>query len=217
MLVNKKPFYVSLSEIQSRLVAPKGQFNAFGKYNYRSCEDILEAVKPLLKEFKMVLTIDDDIKMIGDRFYIVATATLTDGSVAHESKAMAREPLNKKGMDEAQITGSVSSYARKYALNGLFAIDDNKDTDERPAHVDEEKPLEEIKRRGPLIEMIKDHCGRLTKGMVISQKVEWLGENLQVDSMKRLEKWTIEKLIETIKKLEGMKIEPIVVGPEWED
>lgn len=125
-----------LNEIQQALKAPKGQKNTFGNYNYRSCEDILEAVKPLLGE--CVLTISDDIVMLGDRFYVKATATLMDVGFTDAKKpyaeqisvsAFARESLDKKGMDSAQITGAASSYARKYALNGLFCIDDTKDAD----------------------------------------------------------------------------------------
>lgn len=121
---------MSLSKIQSELKAPKGQFNNFGKYKYRSCEDIVEAVKPILLKYKASLTISDDIVLIGDRFYVKATAILKieDGET-HSTIAFAREPENKKGMDESQITGATSSYARKYALNGLFAIDDTKDAD----------------------------------------------------------------------------------------
>lgn len=126
-----------LSQIQAQLKAPKNQRNAFGGYNYRSCEDILEAVKPLLGE--ACLTISDDIVLIGDRFYIKATAKLSLGSEVIENSAFAREPLAKKGMDEAQITGATSSYARKYALNGLFAIDDTKDADATNTHGKEEK------------------------------------------------------------------------------
>ncbi len=119
-----------LIEIQSKLKAPKNQRNNFGKYNYRSAEDILEAVKPLLKEQSCTLTIEDDIVQIGERYYIKATATLYNekGTMA-QTHAFAREAETKAGMDVSQITGATSSYARKYALNGLFAIDDNKDTD----------------------------------------------------------------------------------------
>ena len=119
-----------LQSIQSKLKAPKSQYNNFGKYPYRSCEDILEAVKPLLAEEKCTLTISDDVTMIGDWIYVKATATLTNESGAKEqTTAFAREESVKKGMDAAQITGSTSSYARKYALNGLFCIDDTKDPD----------------------------------------------------------------------------------------
>jgi len=121
---------MSLSKIQVELKAPKSQFNKFGKYKYRSLEDITEAVKPLLEKYKCALTIEDDIVMVGERIYVKSTATITfSGEDAHSVSAFAREPLQKKGMDEAQITGATSSYARKYALNGLFALDDTKDAD----------------------------------------------------------------------------------------
>jgi len=120
---------MSLFKIQAELKAPKGQTNTFGKYKYRSCEDIVEAVKPILTKYKVYLTISDDIVLIGDRYYVKATAKLTGADINESVSAFAREPLNKKGMDEAQLTGATSSYARKYALNGLFAIDDTKDAD----------------------------------------------------------------------------------------
>ena len=117
-------------EIQGRLNAPKGQYNKFGNYRYRSCEDILAAVKPLLKEVGCVLTITDEVVMVGSRIYIKATAKLVNGGgVMVTTTAFAREEEAKKGMDGSQITGAASSYARKYALNGLFAIDDTKDAD----------------------------------------------------------------------------------------
>lgn len=118
-----------LLKIQSELKAPKNQKNAFGGYNYRSCEDILEAVKPLLRQEKLILRLTDELVNIGDRYYIKATAILTDGHDTIENVAYAREEETKKGMDGSQITGASSSYARKYALNGLFLIDDVKDSD----------------------------------------------------------------------------------------
>ena len=118
-----------LINIQKRLKAPKGNFNSFGKYKYRSCEDILEAVKPLLAEEGCTLTLSDEVVLIGDRFYIKATACLFDGTDVQIVTALAREEDTKKGMDGSQITGTASSYARKYALNGLFLIDDTKDAD----------------------------------------------------------------------------------------
>jgi len=126
----------ALIEIQSKLQAPKGQVNKFGNYNYRSCEDILAAVKPLLFEYKVHLTINDDIVLIGDRYYVKATACISDGKEIETVSAFARESFEKKGMDAAQITGAASSYARKYALNGLFAIDDTKDADATNKHED---------------------------------------------------------------------------------
>lgn len=118
-----------LFEIQQRLRAPKGQYNKFGKYSYRSCEDILEAVKPILQELGCTLVLFDDIVLIGDRYYVKATARLRGEGVDEIATAYARESDTKAGMDSSQVTGSTSSYARKYALNGLFCIDDNKDAD----------------------------------------------------------------------------------------
>ena len=118
-----------LAKIQSELKAPKGQYNSFGKYKYRSCEDVTEAVKPLLKEHNCVLLLSDELVNIGERYYIKATVTLDSGSGHISVTGYAREEENKKGMDGAQITGAASSYARKYALNGLLAIDDTKDAD----------------------------------------------------------------------------------------
>ena len=125
-----------LMKIQSELKAPKGQYNSFGKYNYRSCEDILEGVKPLLAANKATLRITDEVVMIGDRYYIKATAIIGDAESGEgiSVSAFAREDETKKGMDLAQVTGSVSSYARKYALNGLFCIDDTKDSDSTNTH-----------------------------------------------------------------------------------
>lgn len=145
-----------LSIIQSKLVCPKNQKNNFGNYNYRSCEDILEALKPLLKDNNIYVTINDEIVLIGNRYYVKATAnaiTNDTGKLIASCTGWAREAESKKGMDEAQITGAASSYARKYALNGLFAIDDSKDPDtmkpednkkqpENPTHKPEQKPSE---------------------------------------------------------------------------
>jgi hypothetical protein len=125
-----------LTQIQSRLVAPKGQRNTFGNYDYRSCEDILNALKPLLAELNAVVTLSDEMVQVGDRIYVKATATLSTGTsdTYDEIKvtAYAREPFARKGMDDAQVTGATSSYARKYALSGLFAIDHTKDADHGP-------------------------------------------------------------------------------------
>jgi hypothetical protein len=151
---SKKTIISRLAEIQRELKAPKNQFNKFGNYKYRSCEDILEAVKPLLND--LVLTIGDEIVNVGDRYYIKATAVLTNGEQFVENSAFARESLSKKGMDDAQVSGSASSYARKYALNGLFSIDDQKDSDslnddkeekspnKRPAYMATKKQVEVI-------------------------------------------------------------------------
>lgn len=124
-----------LSEIQTTLNAPKNLHNKFGGYNYRSAEGILEAVKPLLKTHGLTLVVSDEVELIGDRIYVKATATVKNAEGEQESSsAFAREADSKKGMDEAQITGSASSYARKYALNGLFCIDDGQDPDSQNKH-----------------------------------------------------------------------------------
>ena len=125
-----------LQGIQSSLKAPKGQTNKFGGYRYRSAEDILEALKPLLGEWGCSLVIQDDMVEVGGRVYVKATANLIDNETESvlSTSAFAREAEAKKGMDDAQITGSASSYARKYALNGLFAIDDTKDPDATNTH-----------------------------------------------------------------------------------
>lgn len=132
-----------LSKIQAELKAPKNQHNKFGNYNYRSCEDILEALKPHLSEHGVIVTISDDIVYENERFYVRATATITDGDKSFSTTAYARESVDKKGMDSAQITGASSSYARKYALNGLFLIDDTKDADATNDHDKVVKPTKE--------------------------------------------------------------------------
>lgn len=126
-----KPIFAALMAVQAELKAPKNQHNSFGKYDYRSAEDIIEAVKPLLKENGLFLNMSDDITLIGDRYYVKATVKVVDVVTGEsvQTSALAREAAQKKGMDESQVTGTASSYARKYALNGLFAIDDNRDAD----------------------------------------------------------------------------------------
>ena len=128
--------------IQASLKAPKNQRNAFGNYNYRSCEDILEAVKPLLYDTQTTLTVSDEMVEVGGRIYVKATATLKDAEtweIIEQNSAYARESESKKWMDDSQITWATSSYARKYALNGLFCIDDVKDADATNTHWKEEK------------------------------------------------------------------------------
>ena len=138
--------YTKLGEVQVKLNAPKSRYNSFGNYNYRSLEDILEAVKPLLIESGLSLWLTDSIELIQDRYYLKATATLTDGKETIQTSALARESLAKKGMDDSQITGTASSYARKYCLNGLFLIDDVKDADTDEHHQTvNQKPDEEKK------------------------------------------------------------------------
>lgn len=132
-----------LAQIQAQVKAPKGQVNKFGNYKYRSCEDIVEAVKPVINKLGFYLTLSDEIVQIGERIYVKATATISNGESTFTCSAFAREEEVKKGMDSAQITGAASSYARKYALNGLFAIDDTKDADATNTHEKDEPTSEE--------------------------------------------------------------------------
>lgn len=139
--------YEKLIKVQTELKAPKSKFNSFGKYKYRSLEDILEGVKPLLEKNKASLVIADSIEQVGDRYYLKATATFidTENGESVSNSALARESADKKGQDDSQITGTASSYARKYALNGLFLIDDTKDADTDEAHVEKEARAEKAK------------------------------------------------------------------------
>jgi len=152
-----------LHEIQAKIKAPKNQKNNFGGYKYRSCEDIVEAAKPILKEYGLALVLTDDVVPVGSRIYVKATAALwkdsTNGSPLYSATGWAREEETKKGMDAAQITGSASSYARKYALNGLFAIDDTKDADATNDHGNDRPsalPLIDTINYGKLLKMVKD-------------------------------------------------------------
>ena len=129
--IKELSFFQKINKIQTELVAPKDLNNKFGNYKYRSCEGILKALKPLLQEYELILIIQDSIEQVGDRFYIKAKATIKDGDKEISAVAYAREALTKKGMDESQVTGAASSYARKYALNGLLCIDDTKDADSK--------------------------------------------------------------------------------------
>lgn len=131
--------------IQSELKAPKNQINSFGKYKYRSCEDIIEAVKPLLAKHQLYMSITDDIVEVGGKNYVKAEATVYDGEDQISTTAVARESIDKKGMDDAQQTGATSSYARKYALNGLFGIDDTKDADATNDHGRQAAPTNSFK------------------------------------------------------------------------
>ena len=168
----------ALTRIQLLLKAPKNQYNKFGNYNYRSCEDILEAVKPLLEG--ATLTITDDIVVIGQRYYVKATATFTLGDKIISVTAFAREEETKKGMDASQITGSASSYARKYALNGLFLIDDTKDADTRdnstPNNTQDNKPNVAMINEGhkEIIKEYKLKAPELEK--LIGRKIQRLSE-----------------------------------------
>lgn len=158
-----------LIKIQTELKAPKNLYNSFGKYKYRNAEGIMEAVKPLLKKYNCYLTLCDDIHMIGDRYYLRATATIInkDGKSVVVS-ALAREDESKKGLDGAQLTGSTSSYARKYALNGLFLIDDTKDADSDEYNVESDnrankEKIDADKQRAALAKKFPDVFAAKTK------------------------------------------------------
>ena len=181
-----------LMNIQSKLKAPKNQYNSFGKYNYRSCEDILEGVKPLLKETQTVLTISDEVINIGDRFYIKATATLTDTEDGRSISvsALAREDENKKGMDLSQVTGSTSSYARKYALNGLFCIDDTKDSDATNKHDKEQS------------DKLKSNQGQLTDAQLKRLYAIAYSVNIDADTVKQHVRKKFNKEVEDLTKEE---------------
>lgn len=168
-----------VGDIQHKLKAPKGQYNSFGKYNYRSCEDILEGVKPLLKEHNLALLIDDEIVQIGERYYVKATAKITDGREIISATAYAREPDTKKGMDESQITGATSSYARKYALNALLCIDDTKDADTMD---NSKKPVQQTQETVYNWQTLK---ARATQGGISEDDLKhYLKETLKVNESK---------------------------------
>ena len=175
--------YEKLSKVQSELKAPKGQYNSFGKYKYRSCEDILEAVKPLNAKHGVVLTIGDEVVEISNRFYVKATATFVDIESGEKiiNTALAREDDSKKGMDGSQITGTASSYARKYCLNGLFCIDDTKDADtDEYRHQQERKPQENKPQERQYVKVVN---GRTA---VINSNGEYVAiENLTVEQLEK--------------------------------
>lgn len=188
-----------LNIIQSKLKAPKGQYNKFGNYSYRSCEDILEALKPLLASNKMTLIINDGIEQVGDRYYLKATCTLFDAETGEKvsNSAYARETDTKKGMDSAQITGSVSSYARKYALNGLFAIDDTKDSDTNENYKQTQKNQSNAQRNAQGVDILKvrnEIAQTLkAKNYDFNKFVEYLKKTYGVEKIENL---PVEKLME---------------------
>lgn len=170
-------FFKRVAKAQTEIKAPKNQRNTFGNYNYRSCEDILEAAKPVCSANGLLLTVSDELVLIGDRYYVKATATLhdTESDMFLLNNAFAREAAEKRGQDDSQITGTASSYARKYALNGLFCIDDTKDADtdeyakqsKREAPPAQSKPretIEEVKARFDAGGHVCDKCGAAIVG-----------------------------------------------------
>lgn len=187
----------ALKKIQAELKAPKGQYNSFGKYHYRSAEDILEAVKPLLSKYNAQLTLSDTIEQIGGRVYVKAKAVIiADKGESAEVTAYAREPESKKGMDESQITGTASSYARKYALNGLFLIDDTKDadTDEYKAQTSEQSNSQAQKvsqKQKVMIEKLCEQSGTPIGDILNGYKLQ------RLDDMPAI---TAGKVIDVLKK-----------------
>lgn len=175
-------FKSRVANVQKSLKAPKNQYNSFGKYKYRSCEDILEAAKPLCCENNILLTVSDEVVFMGNRFYIKSTAVLHDieSDSVIENSAYAREADDKKGMDDSQITGTASSYARKYALNGLFCIDDTKDADTDEYHNQTEKALvREIKELLAVKEMTIEDFEKTAKDKLENLSVERLEKGLE--------------------------------------
>ena len=190
-----------LIAIQSKLKATKGRWNSFGKYHYRSCEDILESVKPLCAEEGCILLIADEMVLVGERYYIKATATLKTPDGEFSTTGYARESDDKKGMDASQITGTASSYARKYALNGLFCIDDNKDADtdeyqhEKKSRESKAKPASKpAKSRAELTQEILQICH--DKGKEVAEVLK----TAKVDSLDDMTEERLQACVEWLEK-----------------
>lgn len=188
--------YKKLLAIQTELKAPKSQYNNFGKYKYRNCEDILESLKPILAKNRTIVTISDDVVSVGDRIYIRATAKIVDTETGEsvETTAYAREEESKKGMDGSQLTGSSSSYARKYSLNGLFAIDDTKDSDY--CSLESSKPLKQ-KTKNELNQLITEYAEKTNRAVgeivnevkgVAKKELSLVSENEAADILLYLKK-----------------------------
>lgn len=189
--------YEKLLNVQTELKAPKGQFNTFGKYKYRSCEDILEALKPVLNKYKLTFFINDEIVEVNNRNYVKATITIINIEKPDEqiqTSALAREEETKKGMDGSQITGASSSYARKYALNGMFMIDDTKDSDSTNTHgkdkTEQEKVKDFLNSRNGMIEKLSeyvkgDKLERMLKNYGVNELFEMKDEQLK-DACKKI-------------------------------
>jgi len=184
-----------LFKIQAELKAPKGQFNKFGGFKFRNCEDILEAVKPLLSKYELYLNISDSISMVGERYYVKATASVMDEEGQKiEAIAYAREQDFKKGMDEAQLTGACSSYARKYSLNGLFAIDDTKDQDSM-----DNKSTEKSKSKALTVaEMQKKILDEIMAACANGQDADTLADILSTLGVRGSEEIRNEKNLKTL-------------------
>lgn len=210
-----KTIVEKLAYVQTRLRAPKGQYNKFGGYSYRSAEDILESVKPLCAEVGLVLTLTDSVEVKENGWvYVVATASVQDGMTAISAQGWAREPETRKGMDAAQVTGSSSSYARKYALNGLFAIDDAKDPDATNDHgkgqpkpaatqkADQPKPATPPEYKHDYTRM-KAATERLAKlhGKSVGEEYRWIVETF--GDPKAKDENEFADLVKTLEQMEG--------------
>lgn len=196
-----------LSELQNELRCPKSQYNRFGNYSYRSCEDVLESLKPLLVQYGLTLTISDEIVQIGDRYYVKATATVrdTESDKSISVSAYAREPLESKGMSEPQITGSASSYSRKYALNALFLIDDVKDsdTDEAKIEADARTKKQAAPRKNPEAPEPKNEKITAKEVEIIKNMCERAGKKAEVIFPKGVENLTASQYTQAIQTLTG--------------
>ena len=179
--------YEKIFNVQQTLVAPKDQFNSFGKFKYRSCENILEALKPILRQNRLIVLLSDEVKEIGGRIYVEATATAIDYETGEkvQATAWAREEESKKGMDSSQVTGASSSYARKYALNGLFAIDDTKDSDATNKGVERTETTENGMVFAPDGNLYCSDCGGVISGVRFKNGKEYTAKDI---AMKSLEK-----------------------------
>lgn len=181
--MTRTEFINKIAKIQQTLKAPKNQYNKFGGYYYRNCEDILESVKPLLGD--LILTINDEIVQIGNRYYVRATATITDGEHEQSATAYAREEESKKGLDTSQVTGSTSSYARKYACNALFCIDDTKDADSDEQSKPEQPKPAQPKLPYPPKSVINeiDACKNIPEIAVVLRKYQQTYDNEQLSKV----------------------------------
>jgi len=201
--MEKETIAEKLFYLQQHLNVPKNQYNEFGKYKYRSLEDIVEALKPLLKEKKCTLKMSDEIVQFDGRYYVKATVSLLDGDEEIKTSAYAREPENRKGMDESQITGAASSYARKYALNGLLAIDDTQDADALPP-AKEEKKVEKPKPASKPVDTDKwldQQFFNITSDMKLDEGFKWSIEKFRkvVEAAKPKTRGDAKKIIEKVK------------------
>lgn len=192
-------FNEKIREVQTQIKAPKNLYNLFGKYKYRNAEGILEAVKPYLSEYNLCLTLSDEIVQVGERYYVKATATIYDGmsSVSMSVSAYAREAVAKKGMDDSQITGTASSYARKYALNGLFLLDDTKDADTDENRIERENRQAEKKT-------ISKTEAKALYAMIQNRGID-VNDFMSEKNIQKLSDLSPEEYAATVRELEGGK------------